>query len=334
MSKVLINVDDKLAISKYKQIINSVILSINDGKLCKGDRMPSINKVCADWGLSRDTVISAYNELKARGIISSNPGKGYFVESVSTNFKHNIFVLFDELNAFKEDLYSSFQEALKGKAQIDIYFHHFNRKVFDNLIVDNNGSYTTYVIMPTKFEGILSTLKNISGKVIVLDQLPIEIGNNFSSIYQNFESDVYKSLKSGLNLLKKYNKIIMVYPGGKEPEGQYKGFQKFCEEFRFDHQIISNLNERSISKGEAYIAIWDRDLVTLVNQAQEKGLQLGQNLGIISYNETSLKQIVANGITTISTDFKQMGKTLAELVFDKRNIQIENPSSLIVRGSL
>ncbi|RPH32743.1 MAG: GntR family transcriptional regulator [Bacteroidales bacterium] len=334
MSKKLIKVDDKLSKSKYKQIIDSIIVSINEGKLCKGDLMPSINQVCADWGLSRDTVISAYNELKARGIITSSPGKGYYVDSITTMFKHKIFVLFDELNAFKEDLYSSFLEALDGKAQVDIYFHHFNRKIFDSLIKDNNGNYTTYILMPTKFEGVQSTLQSLTGKVIILDQLPSELGNSYSSVFQNFEKDVYNALKSRLDLLEKYKKIVMVYPGGKEPEGEFKGFQKFCKDYKINHQVIDNLNEVKISKGEAYIAIWDRDLVLLVNQAKELGLQLGQDLGIISYNDTSLKQVVVNGITTISTDFKLMGKTLAELVFDKRVILIENPSSLVVRGSL
>jgi DNA-binding LacI/PurR family transcriptional regulator len=58
------------------------------------------------------------------------------------------------------------------------------------------------------------------------------------------------------------------------------------------------------------------------------------DIGIISYNDTPLKKVVANGITTISTDFVAMGKTLAQLVMSKKRTQLENSSSLIVRGSL
>ena len=36
-------------------------------------------------------------------------------------------------------------------------------------------------------------------------------------------------------------------------------------------------------------------------------LVIGKQVGIISYNETPLKKIILNGITTISTDFEAMG---------------------------
>ena len=48
-------------------------------------------------------------------------------------------------------------------------------------------------------------------------------------------------------------------------------------------------------------------------------LEIGTDIGIISYNYTALKQIAANGITTISTNFKDMGqKELAYEIKDFR----------------
>ena len=330
----LIQINEKQSISKYKQIVNAIIKGIDDGKLSKGDRLPSINSICVRKNLSRDTVMMAYNELKAKGILSSLPGKGYYIESTNVELDHRIFLLFDEFNGFKEDLYNAFIKALHHKAVVDIYFHHFNRKVFENLIRDNIGKYTSYVIMPTKFDNILPLLKEISGKVYILDQISSELKDQFPAVYQNFESDVYNSLLSGINLIKKYQKLIMVYPGGKEPEGQYKGFIKFCKDGNINYELIKDIQYRKISKGEAYIAISDDHLVRLIKVAKTTGLKLGVDVGLISYNDTSLKEVVADGITTISTDFKEMGKKLAELVLKKRNIQIENSSSLIVRSSL
>ena len=48
----------------------------------------------------------------------------------------------------------------------------------------------------------------------------------------------------------------------------------------------------------------------------------------------TLKKVVENGITTISTDFKKMGTTLAKMVLSNEQKQIENPSDLIIRNSL
>lgn len=66
--------------------------------------------------------------------------------------------------------------------------------------------------------------------------------------------------------------------------------------------------------------IWDRDLVKVVKAAQEVNLEIGMDIGIISYNDTPLKKVVANGITTISTDVVAMGKTLAQLVMSKKQL--------------
>lgn len=330
----LIHINENQSVSKYKQIVNSILKGIQDGKIDKGNRLPSINAICFRHNLSRDTVMMAYNELKAKGILSSLPGKGYYIENVNINLEHRIFLLFDEFNGFKEDLYNSFIEALRGKASVEIYFHHFNRKVFETLINENNGKYTSFVIMPTKFENILPTLNGINGRVYILDQISDELKDQFPAIYQNFEKDVYNALMSGVELLRKYKKIIMVYPGGKEPEGQYKGFLQFCKDSNIPHELVRDIKNRKLNRGEVYIAISDDHLVKLVKEAKAMGFKLGHDIGLISYNDTSLKEVVAEGITTISTDFKEMGRKLAELILNKKNKQIENLSSLIVRSSL
>jgi len=60
----------------------------------------------------------------------------------------------------------------------------------------------------------------------------------------------------------------------------------------------------------------------------------GSDIGIISLNDTMLKEIVLGGITTISTDFKKMGDRLAEMIMNKEKSQVRNPASLIKRFSV
>jgi DNA-binding LacI/PurR family transcriptional regulator len=72
----------------------------------------------------------------------------------------------------------------------------------------------------------------------------------------------------------------------------------------------------------------------LVLKINQKKLQIGKDIGLISYNDTPLKQITAGGITTISTDFEMMGKTLGELILQGDQKAIHNPSNLIIRNSL
>ena len=336
MLNQIIKISSDSGIPKYKQLINSLLEAIEAGIIQKADRLPSINAICKEFALSRDTVLVAFNELKARGVISSVPGKGYYVESTVTKFKHKIFLLFDELNAFKEVLYNSFLESLKGQAVVDIYFHHFNRQVFKDLIEASNGAYTSYVIMPAKFNDAHSILKQLpKDKVYILDQSNATLAKYYPAVYQNFEKDMISALNSGMEELKKYQKLFLVFPGGKEPIGQMKGFQKFCELHReqWESEVIVSLKDHSIKKGEVYIVPSDKDLVSLVKTAKAQNLELGKDLGVISYNDTPLKEVVADGITTISTNFSAMGSLLADMVLNKKNKQIENVSYLVSRKS-
>ena len=72
-----IQIDDTLGVPKYRQIINSIYHAISNGELSMGNKIPSLNQICAEFDLSRDTVMVAFNELKAKGVITSIPGKGF-----------------------------------------------------------------------------------------------------------------------------------------------------------------------------------------------------------------------------------------------------------------
>jgi DNA-binding LacI/PurR family transcriptional regulator len=99
-------------------------------------------------------------------------------------------------------------------------------------------------------------------------------------------------------------------------------------------EVVNDLKDRTVKAGEAYLVVNDAHLVELVKLARNQELTIGSDIGIISLNDTPLKEVVANGITTISTDFAKMGETLANFILNKTTAQIENPFSLIVRDSL
>ncbi|MBC5837830.1 GntR family transcriptional regulator [Flavobacterium muglaense] len=329
-----ISIQNNVGIPKYKQIIASIEKTIENGMLKKDGKLPSVNKVCLEFSLSRDTVFQAYDELKKRGVIYAIPGKGYYVKSTSITIKQRIFLLFDELNIFKEDIYNSFLESIGSNVQVDIFFHHFNVQVFKKLINDSNGNYTKYIIMPTNLKEAAAIIKTLPvNEVYILDQTNAAL-KSYPAIYQNHFKDIYNGLLKGKSKLNKYQKLILIFPGFREPIGMKTGFEKFCEDFLFSFEIISEFKNREIKKGEVYIIPSDRDLVRVIETSKFKNLKLGLDFGIISYNETPLKKIVENGITTISTNFDAMGKTLAQMILEGKKEQIENKSALIIRNSL
>jgi DNA-binding LacI/PurR family transcriptional regulator len=88
-----------------------------------------------------------------------------------------------------------------------------------------------------------------------------------------------------------------------------------------------------VNSGELYILVDDKDLVRMIKLCKSKQLVPGKDVGIISYNDSPFKEIIEGGITTISTDFNQMGQSVIEMIFDNKTRHLENPSKLIHRNS-
>lgn len=330
----MITIKKKTGTPKYKQIIASIENAIISGSLKKGDQIPSINSIRDQHALSRDTVLMAFNDLKARGIVHAIVGKGYYILNEDIDVAQKVFVLFDELNSFKEDLYNSFIEHLGNNIQVDVFFHHFNYEMFSKLIYDNVGSYNYYVIMPANLKKTHLVIEKLpSDKVFILDQTHKEL-KQYAAIYQNFEKDIFNNLSKGLHLIKNYKKLILLFNRDKQPQDMLKGFNKFCEINAIENEIIESLENRSPKKGDVYIIPDDRNLLKIIKKIKEKQLILSKDIGIISYNDTLLKEIVEGGITTISTDFNNMGAHLAKMIVNNEQKQVENTNNLILRNSL
>lgn len=329
-----LSIKDKTGIPKYKQIVASIENAIVNGDLKKGDQLPSISSIQKKYSLSRDTILTAINELKVRGIVHTIAGKGSYILSEDIEITQKVFLLFDELNIFKEDLYNSFLNNLGSNFQVDIFFHHFNFDIFSKLIFDNIGDYSQYVIMPANLKHTNRVIEKLpKDKVYILDQTHAEL-SAYPAIFQNFEKDMYHNLVQALPQIKKYKKMILLFDEKKQPQGMLKGFHLFCKKNQLAHEVISRVKDRVLEIGDLYIIPDDRNLIQVIKKLKEEALVLSKDIGIIAYNDTLLKEIVEGGITTISTDFNKMGERLAQMIMDKEQLKIENPNNLILRKSL
>lgn len=65
--------------AKYKQIYEQIKLLIETGQLMQNESIPSIRKLADTLGVSRNTTLTAYEQLVAEGYIRGETKKGYFV---------------------------------------------------------------------------------------------------------------------------------------------------------------------------------------------------------------------------------------------------------------
>lgn len=330
-----IQFEDNLSVPKYRQIIDAIQKKIKAGELKKGDKIPSLNMFCQQYGLSQDTVLMAYNELKAKGTITSQVGKGYFIQNENTDFRHKVLLVFDRLTAYKEELYESFKDALQKDGSEQIFFHHNNLKMFQTIIDGSIGDYSEYVIMPIDHPDAFTTIGKLpASKVFILDQGRKQYKDLYPYVCQDFERDIYRVLKQNSELVSKYQRMVLVIRHQKSHfRDLITGFRDYCKQHPIPPEIVADLKSFEIKPGDAFVVVDDRDLEFLVRYSIEHQMQLGTDLGIVSYNETPLKGIVASGITTISTDFAQMGKTMAEMILNHQKIKLDNPFLMYRRES-
>ena len=330
----LITIDTTLTTPVYKQIVQSIHRNIDSGILVKDDMLPSVNQISLQFSLARGSVFTAYNELRSSGIIDSIPGKGYYVLSTETNLTKKIFLLFSTFTPYKETLFNALLNQLPKTCSLDIYFHHHSMKMFESLIREQAGYYNTYIIMPEVHGDSGSILGKLDPKrTFLLDVGYREFNQHFPGVYQNFEKDIYSILVDSQHLVSKYERLFLLFPESVRTRDIIAGFNKFSKMGMIHTEVLSTLDVSRIREKDAFIVIDDNHLVDIVSLARERNWQLGNDIGLLSYNETNLKSIIANGITTITTDFTAMGKSMAEMILAGKGEVIENPFVIIDRKS-
>ena len=332
-------IDYYSATPKYLQLANSIIKAINDGVLVENDVLPSINELSFEFEISRDTAEKGYKHLKQHGVLGSVPGKGYFVKHTGFSQTLKIFLLFNKLSPHKKIIYDAFVEALGDMAAIDFYIYNNDFNLFKKLINEQKTNYTHYVIIPHFMEGGENLPEIINGipkeKLILMDKLVPWVTGEYAAVYEDFEQDIYNALVKAKPKLSKYHTIKIIFPEYTyHPKEILEGYSRFCQEYAFNYKVVHSIETEPINAGEVFINLMENDLVVLIERILGTKLKVGKDVGVISYNETPLKKIILNGITTISTDFEMMGRQAAQLILERSTAHVAIPFNLTSRASL
>lgn len=344
-----IDLDKNSRVPIYQQIVDTIIRNISSGKIELNQKLPSINSISEDFYLSRDTVEKAYNILKERNIIVSIPRRGNYVVNVETTNKLKILFLVNKMSSYKMRIYNSFLNKIGLNSKIDLVIYHCDELIFLNTLKNSKLDYDYYIVMThfktenlhhTSFtdETLAAINKIPTNRLIILDNImpPLLENKEISAVFQEFDKDIYEALNSGIDKIEKYKKLFLVYPENSVypyPKRILHGFRKFCLENDMDFEILNEVCEDMVFKrGDLFITIEEADLVNLINQIRINELILGEDIGIISYNDTPLKDLL--GITVMSTDFKAMGEAAAHMILNNQRGRIKVPFNFIDRSSV
>jgi DNA-binding transcriptional regulator YhcF (GntR family) len=323
---------------KYEQVMNLIKSDIENGIFSKGERIPSINETSEEFLISRDTVEKAYSRLREQGIIKSVPGKGYYVNCDIPSSQLRVLLIINKISAHKKKIVHAFVETLGEQAVVETCVHHYSTEKLERILDENQGNYHYYAIIPCFKDFSDKTLQILQkipeDKLLLIDKDVKGLKGNYKVVCENFEEDIYSTLLSAIDRLVKYQRIFLIFPDGNQHVTDImSGFKKFCVDYHYEYCITNAFSHECVKPGSLYIVIEEDDLVDVIKYCKSHQLEIGREVGIISYNDTPVKEVMHEGIAVISTDFQKMGETAATMLLDKRSARVHNPFYLIRRPS-
>lgn len=326
--KKSIGIDKNSLTPVYRQIVMKISSMIDSGELEDGEMLPSMNELAEVHEISKETVKKAYTILRDKGLVEPRQGKGFFIRKNVETHKLKVLAVFDKLSTYKQILFNSMLETLDRHAEITIRLHEQNIDMLEYFLNENLDDFDYYVITPhfpldtATQKKVCKLLKKVPNrKLIMLDNLMRNMPGNYGAVYQDYENDIIKGLEDGLDSFRNYNRLnAITLPSSLYSKFIRTGVERFCDENGLKVRFADRVSRDMVNKGEVYLLLtgqYDFGLIELARIAKEKNFEVGRDIGLISYNESPLCEIILNGLTTVSTDFAQMGRIAGEMILER-----------------
>ena len=330
--------------SIYKQIVEQIEKAIRDGSLAPGDMLPSMNVLAARHNISRETVKNAYGILVEKDLIEPRHGKGFYVKDISHDTRMKVLVIFDKLSIYKEILLESLSSHLGPAAEITILNHDQNIDLLEYYLDTHLDSFDYYVIaphFPRKDEEqqlrIVKLLERVPvRKLIMIDNLQAGMKGSFGAVYQDFDNDMYDCLEKSIDASDRVTRLrVLTLASSMYGPRISKSIERFAAERFIQAECMLGVPD-DIERGDTFVLLnssLDAGIVELSRKIKEKGLMVGRDVRIISYNEYPMNELILGGLTTVSTDFPEMGRITAEMIRSHKLEKVRNPFRMTRRKS-
>ena len=322
-------------LTKHEQFVQGIINAIDNKVVTVGDLLPSVNKLMAELGFARETIMKGYKDLIKRGIVESRNRMGFFIASADTGQTLRVALLLYAFDTFQETFYKTFKKHLDPEVHLDVFFHHNNIDILDTIIGNIRGKYGMYVVAPIPNPRTREILRNIPlNKFLMIDRFE-QMDGDFSYVTQEFEESTYKAFCELVEVIGKYDEFVFYYrPSTDTPIEILRSFKRFVKENHIKGTIQTEYTPGTIEKGKVYFTINNTELWAMLKDCIGAELDPGTDVGILSHNDDMVKEIICGGITTYSTDFKRMAEEAACFVTSGKAVKKVMPTVLIRRKSL
>ena len=173
-------------------------------------------------------------------------------------------------------------------------------------------------------------------KLIIMDRLIDGVPQTAGASYQSIEQDIPAMLEPVLDDIRKYGCLryislsVSLYG-----DLVAQTIRKFGDEHSVPVDILKEVPSAIREKDLFFVSgsRLDRRLSELIRNMSASGLAIGTDVGLICYNDFPLNEFILGGLTTLSTNFLQMGRTAAQMILSGKVSKVHSPCSLIRRNT-
>lgn len=337
-------INTAVSIPVYKQVISQIEQKIISGEYAPGFQLPSMNELAVELDISKETIKKAYAILRDKGVLEPRQGKGFFVRGLEGERPLRILLLFDKLSSYKHVLFQSFTDRIGPDAEVTIRIHNQNLDVLEFFIDEDVDNFDYYVVAPhfpldpasqKRMHKLIRRIPN--RKLILVDRNLPDLPGNYGAVYQDFSSDISYALSQALDKLKTFSCLnVLIMPNSLYSAQIRKAVEIFCKENDINVRYYNGVSENIVRPNEVYLMLnsqHDAGLLAFSRIAAKLGMTIGKDVSVISYNDYPLNEIILGGLTSVSTDFAQMGELVAQMILDQNLSKVKCDFRLIRRNT-
>jgi len=330
----------------YKQLMLGIERLICIGELKVHEHLPSLSELASELGISPETVKKAYYQLKKKGVLYAQRGLGFYVaDKDAVRRGKRVFMLLDRLDSYKLLIYKGLIENIPEDSHISIQLHNQDLDTFEIMLEDAIGKYDYYILAPhfqldhNRSKRLIRLFSHIpNDQLIILDRRFPNYTGNYGEIYQDFSNDAPNVFRENCQKLSKYSQVYVISPhSGLYSSEIRSGMEVFFAEASIPCTFTNAYKPSMMTMGVLFIVLGStigEIPFSILRDCEKKGLKLGVSLGLVTYNDDESNEFISGGISCITTDFYEMGKSAAGMIVSGKVEKIHNPFCLRYRNSL
>lgn len=326
---------------KYQIVSSWIREGIESGRIVPGDKLPSESELIRRFGVSRNSVRQAINELVRERLVETRHGMGTFCTKRSAQSSMNIAMVCLRMGSY---IFPRIVQGCNRVLQKSGYTLQLNESWYDLeeekrvLLGLPNKGVDGLILIPVNGEGIdtnAGLVKDLESEGLAVVLLDNEYaGYDFTSIVlDDFEGGV----EGARHLWEAgHRQIGVLYSSNYRPkilrkDGVLHFLSSHQAEVRKDWVIgidgqsspfrtygqIRALFRNGISLPTAMVCSSDDEAIMLMYQAKHHGIRIPEDLSIVSFDNSDLSKVSRPRLTSIDHPSEYMGELASTMLLNQ-----------------